>query len=323
MHARKISLLLGMTLLAACGSRTPQGGGMATGGSQRATGSGSASAEEVAREARGKVKCPAKIESAARAAGAPVDDVLGVRPGMSWDEAANAVMCSHELLVVKPDTSRRINLETFGQTIRQGLSARFAEPRIEKSSQQIMRDMQNDMMARSTNAVREDMKPGQAKWYVSTMGVPGGERVIAVSREEWFAEGKSPPLAGVEQALAEKYGKPNRIDRVPARTYMTWSYDPLGQPITESSPLYHRCVGNSDPEGGTNFSPDCGVVVVAQVYSQRENPALGRYMQVGVIDQAKGYAAITGTEQALRQLDAQRRAAEVQDAARNADAPRL
>ncbi len=42
-----------------------------------------------------------------------------------------------------------------------------------------------------------------------------------------------------------------------------------------------------------------------------------------MIDQASGYEAITGTEQALQKVDAQRKAKEVNDAAKNADAPQL
>src|SRR5690606_37298471 len=62
---------------------------------------GDASAAEVADEARGKVRCPAKPRTAARPAGAPVDDVIGVRPGLAYDEAVNLVLCTHDLLVVQ------------------------------------------------------------------------------------------------------------------------------------------------------------------------------------------------------------------------------
>ena len=55
----------------------------------------------------------------------------------------------------------------------------------------------------------------------------------------------------------------------------------------------------------------------------QSNVALASYVQVGVIDQAKGYQAITATEQALLAADEQRKAAEVSKAAENADAPKL
>jgi hypothetical protein len=49
--------------------------------------------------------------------------------------------------------------------------------------------------------------------------------------------------------------------------YLTWAYDPLGRPISETSPLFYKCSGVADPDGGANFSPDCGEVIVARVFT--------------------------------------------------------
>src|SRR5688572_32959723 len=91
--------VLAALALAGCGSNdnndTPIGAVDAT----KPAPAGEASAEQVAKEMRGGVKCPAK-ESNPRAAGAPVDDVVGVRPGMTWNEAATFVMCDNPMLVV-------------------------------------------------------------------------------------------------------------------------------------------------------------------------------------------------------------------------------
>lgn len=113
--------------------------------------------------------------------GAPVDDVLGVRPGQTYDEAANLVACTHDLMVVQADNSRGFQIQTYGQQLRQGFSARFAEPRVVKDSRDHLREMSEEAAARSGNAVREDMQPGQSKWYVGTMGLPGQERVISAA----------------------------------------------------------------------------------------------------------------------------------------------
>lgn len=317
-------LLVLLAMLAAC-DQAPPNGPASAGPSQSsaAKAASSATAEEVAEEARGKVRCPTKIKTPARASNAPVDDVVGVRPGMTFDEAANVVMCTHDLMVVAADAGRRFNIQTYGQTIRQGFSARFAEPRVQKTSQQIMKEMQDDMLARSGNARRDDMKPGQAKWYVSTMGIPGEERVIAAAREEWFEEGRNPTMDSVAQALSKKYGVPTHNQDSGNTRVLTWSYDPLGRRLTETSPLYHQCRGTADPDGATNFSPDCGVVVMAMLVATRENPGLAQYLQVGTMDQATGYEAITGTERALQQLDEQRKAKELEVAGKNANAPQL
>src|SRR5262245_53918425 len=155
--------------LTACGGSGPSSasGSAGAGGSGSAKAAprpGNASAEEVAEESRGKVRCPARIDSKARDAKAPVDDVLGVRPGMTYEEAANIVLCTHDLMVVQPD-GRGFQIQTYGATLRQGFNARIAQPRIEKTSKQILQEMQDDAIGRSGNRVREDdMKPGDSKW---------------------------------------------------------------------------------------------------------------------------------------------------------------
>ncbi len=69
--------------------------------------------------------CPADIETPARAADAPVDDVVGVRPGMTYEEAANVVLCTDDLMVVTGPITTGFNIQTYGQTLRQGFTARL------------------------------------------------------------------------------------------------------------------------------------------------------------------------------------------------------
>lgn len=321
-----VIVLMVSCALSACG-KSPEKAGKIPDAS--AAGSGypkaSATAAEVAKEVRGDVDCPAKISLAPRAAGAPVDDVVGVRPGMTYEEAAAVVLCSNELLVEKPETSAGVQIQTYGQTVRQGFSAQFAEPRVEKTSQQIMQEMQDNAMRRTSNRVVRDIKPGQSEWFVGTMGMPGKERVTSVARREWFEAAHNPSIASIEKALMGKYGTPTKRQGNGPNQYrnLIWAYDPLGRLVTETSPLFNQCNGASDPNGGANFSPDCGIVVSAAIYAMPDNPDLSQYMQVGVVDQAGGYEAIMATEKGLQQIDAQRRAKEVEEAAKNANAPKL
>ena len=286
-------------------------------------GQGAASAEQVAKEARADLSCPAKIKSAPRASGAPIDDVLGVRPGLSYDQALNAVLCTHDLLVAQVDITRGFTIQTHGQKLRQGFGTRFAEPRVEWSAKRAKIESMDDIVARSGNAARQDMKPGQAKWYVGTMGLPGQERVINLARDEWFEAGANPTIASVEQALANKYGKPTKRQNSNGQRYFTWSYDPANRQITETSPLFNRCSGSASPNAGVNLSLDCGTVVSALIYPLRDNPDLAASMQVGVVNQAGGYELLTATEQGLQQAEQQRRAQETAKAAKNAAAPKL
>jgi hypothetical protein len=281
-----------------------------------------ATAKEVAHESRGDLDCPPRIRTAARPASHPVDDIVSVRPGLTYEEASNLILCTNDLMTVRED-GRGFNIQTYGQKIRSGFSARPAEPRVEKTSKQIMQEMQDETFARGSNRASEDMKAGETKWGVGTMGLPGEERVISVVREEWFPEGRNPTMESVEQALLKKYGLPTRNQKNGGITFLTWTHDPMGRPVTETSPLANQCVGVSDPDGGSNFSPDCGTVVAARIGPMQDNPALSKYLQLGVIDQAGGYELITATEQAFQKQETQRRAKQVDEAARNADGPQL
>src|SRR4051812_43882430 len=106
--------------LPACGGGKPGSPPSAAraGAGQAAPQAANASAEEVASESRGDVHCPARVETKPPDPRAPADDVLGVRPGMTYEEAANLVMCTHDLMIVQPD-SRGFQIQTFGATLRQ------------------------------------------------------------------------------------------------------------------------------------------------------------------------------------------------------------
>jgi hypothetical protein len=324
------TVALAGALLAACGKAEPPAPAPASTAAKPAAkipgGDGGASAEEVAKQARGALVCPPKATTPPRAAGAPVDDMLGVRPGLGYDEAMEAVLCANPLLVATPTGSRGFNLKApLASTVRQGFTARSAEPRVVKSSKQIMKELQDDAMARGGNAVREDLKPGQSKWFVATMGLQGQERVLGVTREERFASEQSPTVESVHAALLKKYGTPSHDQPAAASSLplLRWSYDPQGQLVTVGSPLFHRCTGTSDPNGSMHVTPECGVVVQAVLVPQKTNPELVDRLQVGIVDQALGYRLIGATEQGLAQLDQRRRAQEVDKAARNGKAPSL
>jgi hypothetical protein len=324
LFTRAMMMLLAAALLTACGSEPQPSAGAATppaadAGTPKAAANASsddATAAEVAREARGKVKCPAKVQTA-RPAGTPADDVVGVRPGMTWDEAVNVVLCTHDLLVVTPETRRGYTLQTYGQTLRQGFNARFAEPRVQKSSKQILAEMQDAAIARGSNRAVRDVQPGQAKWYVSTMGLPGEELVISAAREEWYETDRLPTMASVKEALHGKYGQPIIVEDVGGSGYyLVWAYDPAGRPSGQ-------CRTQADPDLGVNLSPDCGTSVAARIQPSGANPQLAEYLQVSTVDQARGYNLLERTERALQAADAQRRAREVEEAAGKAAKPTL
>jgi hypothetical protein len=314
-------------LLSACGDSPPPTPAPAP-ASKQATAEGArltATAEAVAKAARGTLRCPPPA-AAPRPPGAPVDDVVGVRPGMGYDEAAQRVLCSHPLMVVQAETSRRFEINTHGQAVRQGLQGRFAQDQEHKTGRQIMQEMQDRSIARSTNRAVRDVAPGESNWFVGTIGLPGEERVTHAMREEWFPEGQLPPLDSVLQALVVKYGEPTRRSGQAGqagRVELTWVHTPEGQRVAPGAPLATGCGMHPSPRSGVQLNTHCGVVVAAHVHALRDNPALAQSIQVGTVDQAAGYALLQRTEHALEAAEQQRRARQVQEAGKNAKGPTL
>ena len=179
---------------------------------------------------RGGVKCPARA-AAPRPDGAPVDDVVGVRPGMSWNEAATFVLCDHPMMVVAENTGRNYSINTYGMKLRQGFDGTFAKPCKVMTSRDYLREMSEEAVRRSGNAVEIPLAPGQSRFYVSTMGLPGQEQVISVAREEYYADAKQPTIESLTQALLAKYGPPSESSDGGSIVTMWWEYDPSGGKI--------------------------------------------------------------------------------------------
>ena len=99
--------------------------------------------------------------------------------------------------------------------------------------------------------------------------------------------------------------------------------DPAGRRILETSPYFFSCSAPASPDSGSNLSPNCGVVVQAELVALSENPDLADSLSVGVIDQAGGYRLLNEVEQAWANQDQARRAAEVERAAAQGAAPKL
>lgn len=308
--------------MAACGSKSANNATTSTAQSSPAAPPGAASAEQVAKEMRGNVKCPANV-AAAQPAGAPVDDVTGVRPGMPWDEAANLVMCDNPLMVVTENTFRKYNINTFGQHIRQGFDGKFAEPRVVRNPQQTVANMMNQAMERENNAYATPLPIGQSRYFVSTTGLPGQEQVLTVAREESFAEGKQPTVDSLKQALIAKYGEPSQENDSGANTILYWEYDPSGAKITKGSPRLGTCRIDVGSDAATSLSTGCGVTVGAGIQGVSSNPGLAHSLAVTSQNGAQAMAALKSTEDALKLAADARKAKELNDASKNAGTPKL
>jgi hypothetical protein len=135
-------------------------------------------AAQLAARLRGDIRCPPE-KCAQLKGGGPVDDTLGMRHGMAYDKAAQVILCTDPMLVKKDVNARGVHVSTCGQKVRLAFEVRYAER--EKTSREIMAEMQDAAMARTSNRLTADLEPGQANWFVSTFGLPGQERVLQLA----------------------------------------------------------------------------------------------------------------------------------------------
>lgn len=303
-HIHTILIAACAGLLAACGSGSSSNPA-AVAQARAAVSNDAATAAQVALAKRGDVPCPAAVHTPPRVAGTPVADVQGVRPGLTYEEAANLIECTNALLIIEPQGGG-FQFQQYGYKVRQGFATRFAHKVELKSHRQIM----HDLMHGDPN---DQLHAGEVKWNVSTMGLPSQERVIALWRDEWFAAGKNPTTDSVRQALIRKYGKPTRTMDAADRPELCWSYDQRGAPIPNA------CNG-AQMDGSFSVNGHSGIAVQAWINPLDANHALARDVVVNVVDDGGGYAAIMATQKGLKAMDAERRAAQVKQAAKNADA---
>jgi hypothetical protein len=305
--------------LSACGHANKSSD--ASSGSDDGAPTGNATAEEVAQEQRGSVTCPAKIQTV-KAPNTPVDDVVGIRPGMAWNEATNLALCQNPLLVVSENDRSGFIKETYGAKIRQGFEADFAQPRIEMTQGQMVSQLNQQFSQSANGRYIPRVKPGQFSYSVRVVGMPDSERVLSVAREEYYPKGKFPSVKSVLDAMVAKYGQPSSVQDTGNYIDLQWEFDPSGKPIAEE-PLLSQCKGDSFLNSAITISPDCGVTVTAQLRKSVENRDLLESTAVASKNGVGGSALIQQTKQDLAKYDASRRASEVKNSDATAAKPTL
>ena len=180
------------------------------------------------------------------------------------------------------------------------------------------REMSERAARISGNAAAAPLPPGQSRFYVSTIGMPGQERVLSVAREEYFVEGTLPTVDAVRGALVAKYGEPSQELDQSGLVQLWWMYDTSGRKFADGA-----CQIGVSPDAGTSLSTGCGISVGARIQRSQTNAGLAQSLAVSAQDGARGYEVLQQTEAALRVGDAQRKARELENASKNATAPKL
>lgn len=287
-------------------------------GSRRGADSASAAASRPA------VSCPAP-PGPARPRGAAVDDILGVRPGLSYDEALALVACSDPQLNVKEDNGRASRAPTYGLPIRTGFQARLVRADRQSAVAAFVPPVGLD------TGVGADLLPGEVRWLVAAFGVPGKEKALHVVRRERYGADKSPAMDVVEAALKAKYGVPSSVKRpdtvVAGQQYVAkyvWAFSPEGAPLAAAQLFSSSCAGMPmGPDAAYQYVQGCGVVVAANVRSVGSNAGLAESLDISTVNLHAANRFMSETQDALSSMDTLRANKEVEEARRLVPAPKL
>lgn len=215
--------------------------------------------------------CPPPLTTPGRNPSMPVDDVFGVRPGVTVQEAQALILCRSERFEFQFEPLWHTPLSRNTQSQRQIMQAR---------------------------------RPGESI-VVGLVGPLGQERVGAVWRDESFSLSAAPSVQTLAGELASAFGPPHEAKTGEFSTVLTWSYTPDGRPMAEPKPqptgLFARMQGmfrkDQTSEGcvknarltwldAPTWSDVCGVTIQASIEVQLDDRARASRLRVAVIDQA-------------------------------------
>ena len=208
------------------------------------------------------IACPSRFDIPARPPNGPVDDIRGLRLGVSADTAIRFAQCrdGRPADSVYLEDNANFNRSAGGLKIRTAASVatgKFPE-----------------RWPRRRNALDIDMESAfastDAVWHFIMDGMPGKEKVYAVWLEQPFAEGAQPSVDSQMSALKNKYGEPNyRDDR--GRSF--WLYKPDGTKVPDfERDLLRHCSFAINTDGRSlQYDTECGLTIAAEVRPSRNN----------------------------------------------------
>lgn len=279
-----------LLLLAGCGDSPDRSSGAEAGGTDAAAVTQAARQEDRPAPSR---SCPPQLASEPRAEGAPVDDIVGIRPGMGFDDVVRILECRDDVSVV--ETAEKWNLQqTYGFPLRQVVRASNGA---ECTGREIAGDM-GSVGRQTCNDGGYRFKPLKGitrEFDVVFTGMPGEEKVGALWRRNEYAEGEQPTIDSLAQSLADKYGAPHVTEKDrQGRTHLTWLQDLLGRPISQASADFNTCKSmsfNASFAASHAWRSNCGLTIKVAIAPVHGNELLAREMNMGLMHQKTFYEA--------------------------------
>jgi hypothetical protein len=246
-------------------------------------------------------KCPAKVTTGVRPEGAPVDDIVGIRSGMSFDDVSWLLECRDDVPIINVADKWTIK-QNYDVPTRQIIRASDGGL---CSGQDIARDM-GSMSSKTCDDGGYKFKPVKnitQQIIVAFNGMPGEEKAGAVWRRNSFPEGESPAIDTLVQSLSGKYGAPHVTEKDRRGiTNLVWIYDLLGRPMPKSSRDWGNCnlSINASFAQSQRWSAGCGLTIKAAIAPTYGNELLAREMSMGIMHQKNFYEEGEAFERALQ-----------------------
>ncbi len=265
-------------------------------------------------------KCPAKVKSGKRADGAPVDDIVNLRSGMSYDDAEWVLSCRDDVSVIEMAEKWNIK-QNYGFPTRQIIRATNGTP---CTGQEIVRDMSSvggSKKCEDGGYGFKSLKDITQEYRVAFSGLQGEEKVGAVWRRSVFQQGEAPAVETLLSSLNDKYGAPHATDKDKrGMVTLSWIYDVLGRPMSKASNDFQGCKNSLQPSFNSSqrWSSNCGLSIRASVKPMYGNELLVQEMNIGVMHQKNFYEESQQFEQALIAANEQRKRDEAAEAASGA-----
>lgn len=284
-------LAAGTGVLVGCG----KGESPADGTSDARPAAGARAPERQARKP--KRDCPPTLSAGAARQGGPVDDIVGLRPGMTYDDVVAVLECRDDITAFQTAEMWSIR-QNFGFPTRQLLRASNGVPCTE--ADRTPRAGGTRVECDTGGNRFEPLKNISEEFIVLFTGMPGEEIARAVWRRSVFPEDGYPANASLVEALTQKYGAPliqesemnyyNTAPRPGAALNLSWPYDRGGKMFSRDQAVtFNRdCANGMKPWFGAShtWNSGCGLTIRAELMPVEGSRLMARSMDVLVVDQA-------------------------------------